>query len=99
MYINDIVDGFVAAAHTPGIEGEDINLGTGVPTTVRKVAETISEIIHTEAKPLIGALPDRHSEETRKADIETTYKKIGWKAAVPLKDGLTRTIDWYFKHL
>jgi nucleoside-diphosphate-sugar epimerase len=42
MYTADVVEGFIAAATAPGIEGEAIDLGTGTLVPIRKVVERIA---------------------------------------------------------
>ena len=43
----------------------------------------------------LGAIEDRRLEQTRCADVEETARRIGWRAAVSLDEGLDRTIEWY----
>jgi dTDP-D-glucose 4,6-dehydratase len=44
---------------------------------------------------VFGAVPDRHDEPLRIADVEETYRRIGWRAAVTLEEGIRRTVAWY----
>jgi len=91
IYVDDVVEGLVALAITPGLEGSTIDLGTGKLTTVREVAERICALCGAPP-PEIGALPDRPLETFRRADPEATARACGWRAHVPLQEGLTRTI-------
>lgn len=95
VYIDDTVEGILAATVTRGLESETIDLGSGILTSVREIIEKIVDIMKPEAKPLFGALPDRHAEHTRLADTEHTYQMIGWRARTPLDEGLARTIEYY----
>jgi nucleoside-diphosphate-sugar epimerase len=35
----------------------------------------------------------RSREQERRADAEDTYRRIGWRARVPLEEGLSRTVE------
>lgn len=99
IYIDDIVEGMLAVAYTPGIEGESIDLGTGILTSVKEVVEKIADLIDSEGKPLFGVLPDRYNEHVRLADLESTFSKIKWRSETSLEEGLKQTIEAYQKTL
>ncbi len=95
VYVDDVVDGFIRAATRPGIEGEDIDFGSGTLTSIRDVVTSIVEHIDTSIEPQFGALPDRPSEQMRIADVEHAKATLGWSATTPLNDGLAATIAWH----
>jgi nucleoside-diphosphate-sugar epimerase len=95
VYIDDVVEGFVAAATAPGIEGETIDLGTGSLVPMRNVVERIVDIVGSDIKPDFGALPDRPNENTVAADTAAAAKYLGWRAQTSLDDGLRQTVEWY----
>ena len=95
VYIDDVIEGFVAAAQAPNVEGETIDLGSGVLVTLRSVVEYLVDIINPEIVPAFGALPDRPLEHPRKADVLLAREKLGWEAATPLETGLRSTTEWY----
>lgn len=95
IYIDDIIGAFVAAAMANGIVGRTIDVGTGVLVSVRTIVEQLVGLTHATAKPIFGAIADRPLEEVRFADIANSYELLGWKPAVPLIEGLRRTVQWY----
>jgi nucleoside-diphosphate-sugar epimerase len=95
IYIDDMVEGILSSSVLPGLQGQTIDLGSGVLTSVREVIEKIVDIMEPEAKPIFGALPDRYVEHTRPADTKFAYSKLKWKAKVGLDDGLRATIKWF----
>lgn len=97
VYIQDMVDGILAAAAIPGIEGEMLDLGSGIRISIKEIIEKIAKSIVTTGKPLFGALPDRQHDHTRIADTEHTFSKIGWRATTPMDTGLKNTIEYYKK--
>jgi len=97
VYIADVVEGFVAAATAPGIEGETIDLGTGTLVPMRSVVERIAGILggDKEADFGSGSLPDRPNENTVAANTADAAKYLGWRARTSLDDGLRQTVEWY----
>lgn len=95
VYIDDVVDGILACALAPGVEGQRIDIGTGVLTTVRGVVEAIGGLIPQGPAPAFGTVPNRSAEQVRAARVDRTQALLGWKAKVELLEGLRRTVEWY----
>jgi nucleoside-diphosphate-sugar epimerase len=95
-YVEDLVDGMVKIATTPGIDGDLFNLGNGREVSMRELATMILSLLGNPVEPQFGALPERPIEIHRMhADPSKTARDIGWQASTSLEDGLARTIDWY----
>jgi nucleoside-diphosphate-sugar epimerase len=93
IYVEDVVEGMLAAAQAPGIEGQSLDLGTGQAHTVRQVVERVWAMTGAQGHILPGALPYRPGEVMRlTADAERTAHLTGWRARVGLEEGLRRTI-------
>jgi nucleoside-diphosphate-sugar epimerase len=73
VFIEDVVDGLVAAATVPDCIGQNVDLGTGILTSARHVVETICELIGTDTTPHWGALPDREAETEVVADAPALW--------------------------
>ena len=95
VYVEDVARGFIAAATAPGLAGETFDLGTGVATPVRDVAETIARMVGRAGRLEFGAVPERVMEQERVADVERTSSLTGWRPTVMLDEGLRRTVEWY----
>jgi UDP-glucose 4-epimerase len=95
VYIEDTVEGILAASVAHNVEGKTIDLGTGVLTPVREIIKKIVDIVKPTGKPLFGALQDRHEEHTRLADTQYAFEKIGWKAKTSLEDGLKKSVEYF----
>ena len=94
-YISDIVEAIFATLHSPGAHGEIINIGSGVPVSVRQVIEKIRMIVGI-GNPMYGNLPYRNGENMALYANTTKAKQVlGWDAKVSLERGLENTIDWY----
>ena len=99
IYVEDIVEGLIAIMQSPGIEGNTVDLGSGVLVPVRTVVEKLSEIINAKVDPLFGAISERPMEQVRVAQIKNTHTMIGWKPTTSLEKGLENTVHWYKENL
>ena len=95
IYVDDVLEGFLAAAHTPGLEGCTLELGTGTLVSVRAIVEELVAIMHPSAQPVFGALPDRPLEPVRAASTAESAQRLGWRPSTSLNTGLRRTVEWY----
>lgn len=95
IYVADVVDGFIAIATTPGIEGESVDLGSGELISTRDFVMKIAELMGTTLRPEVGTLPDRPMEPVFRADVERSFSQIGWRPATPLEHGLNEVIAYY----
>ena len=94
IYVDDVIDGFLAIAAAPGIDGCSLDLGTGQVHTLRRVVERIWTITRAQGRVLPGALPYRPGDVMHlAADADRTARLTGWRAGVGLDQGLRRTIE------
>ncbi|MGH2785991.1 MAG: NAD-dependent epimerase/dehydratase family protein [Actinomycetota bacterium] len=95
-YVEDLADGFVKAATTPGVDGELFNIGGGEEISMRDVATQILEVMGNPIEPQFGALPERPTEIMRMyCDSSKARERLGWSPSHTLRDGLEKTIEWY----
>jgi NAD dependent epimerase/dehydratase len=96
-FVGDTVAGFMAAAATPGIEGETINLGTGKTHSIGWFVKLILELMGVD-KPVVQEserLRPKLSEVMRLvSDNRLARERMGWSPTVPVDDGLRRTIEF-----
>jgi nucleoside-diphosphate-sugar epimerase len=95
IYVSDVVDGFIALAKAPGVDGATIELGSGTLVSIREIVQQLASVVDPRARVEFGALPDRPLEPTRIAKTAETFARMGWKPQVPLLEGLKRTVEWY----
>ena len=95
VYVDDVAYGLTRMALAPEIEGRTVDLGSGAPISTADLVEKARALIGADARPLLGALPDRPLEPTRVANVQETRQLLGWSPATTLEDGLARTIAWY----
>jgi GDP-L-fucose synthase len=93
LYVDDCVDALLLAAER--YDGADpVNIGTGVETPIRELAETIAELTGFDGElvwdtSMPNGQPRRHLDATRAEQL------FGFRAKTQLRDGLARTIAWY----
>ena len=96
-FVTDTVDGMVRAAMTPGIDGTEINLGTGESHGIGEVAEEIIAQVNPEAGLQHDPARDRpgNSEVLElQSDISRARELLGYAPQVSLQDGLAQTIGY-----
>ena len=99
-FVEDLADGFVRAAFTPGVEGEVINLGCGASISMRDLAIKVLGLMGDPIVPQFGALPERPTEIWRmECDNTKARERLGWTPTHSLEDGLSKTITWYAAEL
>lgn len=96
-YVSDTVKGFILLAGKNGVQGQAFNLGTGRDITIKELVILISKMIGI--RPQIELNPRRfrggQSEVMRLlSDNSRAVKILGWNPAIPLEQGLRKTIDW-----
>ncbi len=99
IYIDDVVEGLLRIALTPGLAEEPVDLGTGGATTVRSLVERIVQITGSDIRPEFGAVPDRPLESVTVADLARTKASLGWEPVTGLDEGLRSTIEYYRRQL
>ena len=94
LYIKDAVDAIFAALKNKSVNGKIINIGSGKPTTVRYVVETIVKIIGT-GKPLFGSKNIRDGEsQSLYPNIKFAKDVLFWEPKYSLEDGLKEYIKF-----
>ena len=92
-YIDDIVDGVVAAIER--VDGYGIfNLGESKTIELRELIGLIGR--HAGRKPIIEARPSQPGDVTRTfADVSRARQAYGYDPKVNIDEGIRRFVDWY----
>lgn len=96
-YVDDLVDGAIRMMNNDkGFIGP-VNLGNPSERTVLNLAQMILEMTGSKSKLSFMPLPSDDPIK-RKPDITKAQQMLGWKPVVDIKDGLSKTIE-YFKSI
>ena len=99
-YVDNIIDGFIAAAQVEEVPEGPINIGTGKEITIRDLVKKIHSICGSTSKLEIGALQDRPTEIWRMgADNRRAQHLLNWRPIISFEEGLNRTVDWFRRFL
>jgi UDP-glucose 4-epimerase len=100
VFAEDVGRAYVAAATAPAVEGETIDIGSGVMTRTRDfVAAAVDMLGQDCPRPIFGALADRPFEQEIHVDTEPAARLLGWRASTSLDEGLRKTVAWYVRHV
>ena len=99
IYVDDVVEAFLAAALAENVGGKTIDIGSGKTETVRGVVSALAKLMKNEEALSFGTRPDRLLEQVRVADLHAAETFLRWAPQVSLDEGLKRTIDWYERKL
>jgi dTDP-glucose 4,6-dehydratase len=91
-YVSDLVDGIIRMMESS--ESSPINIGNPAEMTIRQIAETIIEMTGSTSRIIYQPLPE-DDPKVRRPDITRARTLLGWEPKVDLREGLTKTIDYF----
>jgi dTDP-glucose 4,6-dehydratase len=94
-YVDDEVDG-IYRLFMHG-DAEPVNIGNPHEFTVRELADLVVELTETDSPIVCCPLPV-DDPKVRQPDIGRARSRLGWEPKISLREGVTRTID-YFREL
>lgn len=96
IFVQDVVDGLLLAMeHAPPCF--PLNLGSGVPTTIRQLAEII--VAESLVSTAIEWDPSKPAgDPVRLLSMERAEATIGFHPKISLRDGIRQTIQWYIQN-
>jgi len=99
VHVRDVVEAAYRAATQPlpdagGVDARSFNVGTGVPTSVLDLAETLRRASRREAT--IEFAPKRAGEQQASFLVVDKAKALlGWQPRIDLETGLADTFAWF----
>jgi GDP-L-fucose synthase len=93
LFVDDAARGLaLAAQHYDGVE--PVNLGSGEEISIRNLAEMTARLCEYEGQ-IVWDTAKPNGQPRRRLDTKRAEQFFGFRAQMPLKDGLARTIAWY----
>lgn len=92
VYIDDVVNGLKAVINAKDVNQETINIGSGRETSVRELANIITEIIGKQPEVIYNVKNDGGPSRMC-ADISKAREKLNFHPLTPLEVGLQNTYE------
>jgi nucleoside-diphosphate-sugar epimerase len=101
IYVDDIVEAFIRCGITHAVDGQLYFLGSCENTEFRAMAELVVEVVGRGSIRFVPWPKDYERIETGTVVIDTSKLRnaIGWEPKVSLREGISRTYNYYATHL
>jgi UDP-glucuronate decarboxylase len=95
-YVDDMINAFLALMASGDDVTGPINVGNPGEFTMLELAQNVIDITGSKSKIERRPLPQDDPKQ-RRPNIEKAQQVLGWSPKVQLKEGLTRTIEYFDK--
>lgn len=92
--VHDVVDAFLKASVSTKANYELINIGSGKPTTIKKVAQVLSNSLDIKGKIEIPGNFRVNDVRNCYADIKLAKKYLNWKPKTTFQKGIEELVNW-----
>jgi GDP-L-fucose synthase len=93
LYVEDAADAIVLATeHYDG--AEPVNIGCGKEISIKGLAVMIANLTAFKGR-IVWDTTQPDGQPRRSLDVTKAERLFGFRARMPLEEGLRRTIDWY----
>ena len=93
LYVEDAARAIVLAAERYE-SAEPVNIGSCMEISIKDLVELIAELTGFEGE-IVWDTEKPDGQPRRCLDVSAAEKGFGFKAQVPFRDGLEKTIEWY----
>jgi UDP-glucose 4-epimerase len=99
-YVDDAVEALLDAGASEASNGQVFNIGATEPVSLREVTELLIEVARSGSFKLVPFPPDRKAIDIGSIYVDDAKirRVLGWAPTVGLREGLTRTVDFYRAH-
>lgn len=91
VHVADVVRANLLAATTADV-GRAFNVGAGESTSIRALAETVTDLLDSDAD-IVHRDPRPGDIEHSRADLSRAWSALGYEPRVSLRDGLATLVD------
>jgi len=96
-FVSDMVDGLMTLMEAEKARGEIFNLGNPEEHTILEIAKMVKNLASSSSEINFTDLPE-DDPTRRQPDITRAKQILGWQPEISLREGLTKTIE-YFKNI
>jgi nucleoside-diphosphate-sugar epimerase len=99
-FVDDAVEAFLLAGTNDAANGQVFNVGAIEPVSLRELAELLIEVCRSGRFELVPFPPERKAIDIGSiyVDDRKIRRVLKWRPRVDMREGLTRTIDFYRAH-
>ncbi|KAJ5548463.1 hypothetical protein N7513_005697 [Penicillium frequentans] len=98
QYVTDCLEGLYRLMNS-GYDAGPVNIGNDKEFTIREAADLVIELVSemtNKPRATVSFLPKPLDDPSiRRPQVSLAKRELGWKAVVPLRDGLRKTIEWH----
>ncbi len=94
VFASDVINANILAMNYKNTSFEIFNIGSGIETPIKILAETIIRLVNSSSK-IIYKQPRPGDIIYSLADVSRAKRILNWMAEISLKDGLKQTISYY----
>jgi dTDP-glucose 4,6-dehydratase len=91
-HVDDLIEGVVRLLVSGYVD--PVNLGNPHEVSVRDLAELIREVVGSRSEVVETPRPV-DDPEVRCPDLTVARRELGWEPTIDLREGLTRTVEWF----
>jgi len=95
-YVDDLIEALVRCMATADDFVGPVNIGNPNEFTILELAQKVMELTGSKSEIVFKPLPSDDPMQ-RQPDISVAGKKLGWRPAVPLEEGLRKAIAYFEK--
>jgi GDP-L-fucose synthase len=88
----------VALASTANVGVEPMNIGTGVETSIKDIAQYVQDAVGYTG-PVEWDTSKPEGQPRRYLDVSRAKERLDFETNIPLKDGIVDTVGWYLKSI
>jgi UDP-glucose 4-epimerase len=98
-YVEDAIEGVIAAATKPEAVGEVFNIGNSTENTMAEVVRMVLDAAGSDLEPVAVDTREKYGAVyedigRRVPAVEKAARVLGWKATTGARDGIARTVAW-----
>ena len=92
IYVDDVVSGMVAASTAPNVNGQVINVGSGVETSIKELIRVVLDVSNSKANVVYNTQTSG-GVSRMKADLTLAKDKLRFNPSIGLEEGLRLTLQ------
>jgi len=96
-YVRDLIDGMLGVMESKRADaaGRVYNVGNPEEHTILDYAKLVLELIPSSSSSITYLPPVPDDPSRRQPDINRARSELGWEPRVPLREGVSKTIDYF----